>query len=47
MRHSMLEHYNEREPIGLRLSAAMTFFFNVLYFQHHMARWKSTGALSR
>jgi hypothetical protein len=37
MRRSMLEHYNQREPIGLRLSAAMTFFFNVLYFQHHMS----------
>jgi hypothetical protein len=49
MRRSMLDHFNQREPIGLRLSTAMTFFFNVLYFQHHMsriARWKITGALS-
>ena len=49
MRRSLLDYYNHREPIGLRLSAVMTFFFNVLYFQHHMtriARWKTTGVLS-
>ncbi|GAB2604071.1 hypothetical protein GCM10027034_41440 [Ramlibacter solisilvae] len=49
MRRSMLDHYNRREPIGLRLSAFMTFVFNVFYFQHHMtriARWKATGVLS-
>lgn len=49
MRRSMLAHYGQREPIGLRLSAVMTLFFNVLYFQHHMtriARWKTTGELS-
>jgi hypothetical protein len=29
-------HYNEREPIGLYLSGAMTFFFSFLYFQYHL-----------
>lgn len=46
MRRSMLDHYNSIEPIGLRLSGAMTFFFSILYLQHHMtriARWKQTG----
>jgi len=46
MRRSMVNHYNRQGPIGLRLSAVMTFFLNVLYFQHHMtriARGKTTG----
>jgi hypothetical protein len=36
------------EPIGIRLSGAMTFFFNVYYIQYHLtriARWKETGVL--
>jgi len=48
MRRSLLNHYNVAEPVGLRLSAAMTFFFNILYFQHHfsrIAKWKQTGFL--
>lgn len=48
MRRSMLDHYNQAEPIGLRLSAALTFFLSVFYLQHHMTRiagWKQTGAL--
>jgi hypothetical protein len=35
--------------VGLRLSAAMTFFFNILYFQYHLSRiaqWKKTGQFS-
>jgi len=44
-----LEHYyNTVEPIDLRLSGVMTFFFNVVYFQYHMTRiadWKHTGIL--
>lgn len=46
MRKSLLVHYNAVEPIGLRLGLIMTFFFNVLYFQHHLtriARWKEGG----
>jgi hypothetical protein len=44
----MLRYYNSTEPINLRLSAVMTFFFNTLYFQYHMSRiadWKRTGYL--
>jgi GYF domain 2 len=48
MKASMERYYNTTEPINLRLSGIMTFFFNVLYFQYHMTRiadWKRTGAL--
>ena len=49
MRRSMVEYYNTVEPIQLRLSSAMTFFFNLYYLQYHMSRiatWKQTGYLS-
>jgi len=49
MRSSIQRYYNNVEPIGLRLSGVMTFFFNILYFQYHfrrIARWKETGQLS-
>jgi len=49
VRSSMVTYYNSTEPIGLRLSAAMTFFFSTFYFQHHMSRiatWKTTGYLA-
>ena len=49
MRRSMLNYYHFIEPIGLRLSGAMTFFFGILYLQYHMsriARWKQTGFLT-
>jgi len=48
MRTSMESYYNSVEPIGLKLSGVMTFFFSVLYFQHHfsrISRWKQTGFL--
>ncbi len=48
MRASLVRHYNTVEPIGLRLSGVMTFFFSVLYFQYHFSRisaWKKTGIL--
>jgi hypothetical protein len=48
MRSSLVNYYNTVEPIGLRLSGAMTFFFNILYFQYHfhrIAEWKRTGVL--
>jgi hypothetical protein len=38
MRNWMERHYNTVEPIGLRLSGVMTFFFGGLYFQYHMNR---------
>jgi hypothetical protein len=49
MRRSLVGYYNTVEPVGLRLSAAMTFFFNILYFQYHLSRiaqWKKTGQFS-
>jgi hypothetical protein len=48
MRKSIVQYYNTVEPIGLRLSGIMTFFFSVLYFQYHFSRifaWKQTGRL--
>jgi hypothetical protein len=48
MRDAIQEYYNTVEPINLRLSGVMTFFFNVLYFQYHftrIAQWKKTGFL--
>lgn len=35
MKASIEQHFNTVEPIGLQLSAVMTFFFNVIYFQYH------------
>ena len=37
-RASLEEHFNGPEPIGLRLSGIMTFFFGGLYFQYHLNR---------
>jgi hypothetical protein len=48
MRKSIVRYYNTTEPIGLRLSGVMTFFFSILYFQYHFSRiaaWKRTGQL--
>lgn len=36
IRAELQTHYNEREPIGLHLSGAMTFFFSYLYLQYHL-----------
>ncbi len=47
-RRLLEEYYNSVEPIGLRLSGVMTFFFDILYFQYHFTRiadWKRTGFL--
>ena len=38
LRRSLEEHFNGPEPVGLRLSGAMTFFFNTVYFQYHINR---------
>ncbi|MDO8718760.1 MAG: hypothetical protein V4573_16295 [Pseudomonadota bacterium] len=49
IRRSMLDHYNNMEPMQLKLSAAMTFFFSTFYLQYHMtriARWKAGGTLA-
>jgi hypothetical protein len=48
MRRSIQTYYNTVEPIGLKLSGVMTFFFNIYYFQYHFNRitnWKQTGRL--
>jgi GYF domain 2 len=48
MRSAMVEYYNTVEPINLRLSGVMTFFFPIFYFQYHFSRiaaWKRTGYL--
>ena len=36
VRDELLEQYNQREPIHLRLDPAMTFFFSFVYFQYHL-----------
>jgi hypothetical protein len=49
MGRDLQDYYNSTEDIHLRLSGAMIFFFNVLYFQYHfsrIARWKKTGVLA-
>ncbi len=49
MRTSIMTYYNTVEPIGLKLSPIMTFFFNIYYFQYHFQRiatWKKTGVLT-
>jgi len=48
MRDALVEYYNTVEPINLRLSGVMTFFFALFYFQYHFSRianWKKTGYL--
>jgi hypothetical protein len=48
MRASLVRYYNTVEPINLRLSGIMTFFFALYYFQYHFCRiaeWKKTGHL--
>ncbi len=40
MRASLEKHFNTAEPIGLRLSGVMTFFFGGLYFQYHLTKIK-------
>jgi hypothetical protein len=34
IREELLDHYNRREPIGLRLNFLLTFFFSFFYFQY-------------
>jgi len=49
MRSDLEDYYNSVEPINLRLSGVMTFFFAVFYFQHHFSRiaqWKKNGVLA-
>jgi hypothetical protein len=36
LRDTLEKHYNTTEPLGLRLSAVMTFFFGGIYFQYKL-----------
>jgi hypothetical protein len=48
IRSDMEDYYNTIEPINLRLSGVMTFFFAIFYFQYHFSRiaqWKKSGVL--
>ena len=38
LREDLLEHYNRREPIGLRLNWFLSLLFSVIYFQYHLRR---------
>lgn len=38
MREELLEHYNTREPIGLKLNLILTLLFSFAYFQYHLNR---------
>ncbi len=38
MRRELEEFFNGPDPVGLRLSGVMTFFFGGLYFQYHFNR---------
>jgi hypothetical protein len=46
-RESLLQHFNGPEPVGLRLSGVMTFFFGGLYFQYHLNRINAMKAAAR
>ena len=36
LRDTLEQHFNTAEPVGLRLSAVMTFFFGGIYFQYKL-----------
>lgn len=38
IREELLEHYNRREPIGLRLNLVLTILFSFVYFQYQLNR---------
>ena len=38
IREDLLDHYNRREPIGLRLKLVPTALFSFAYFQYHLRR---------
>jgi hypothetical protein len=42
LRDTLEQHYNGPEPMGLRLSAVMTFFFGGIYFQYKLNRINET-----
>lgn len=38
VREELLDHYNRREPVGLRLNLLLTALFSFVYFQYHLNR---------
>ena len=38
IREELLDHYNRREPIGLRLNLILTILFSFVYFQYQLNR---------
>lgn len=38
VREDLLDHYNRREPVGLRLNLVLTLLFSFPYFQYHLRR---------
>jgi hypothetical protein len=38
IREELQDHYNKREPIGLRLNLVLTTLFSFVYFQYHLRR---------
>jgi hypothetical protein len=46
-RASLEEHFNGPEPVGLRLSPVMTFFFGGIYFQYHLNRITELKRMAR
>ncbi|HEX7728316.1 MAG TPA: hypothetical protein VF392_04710 [Terracidiphilus sp.] len=38
IREELLEHYNRREPVGLRLNWFLSLLFSVVYYQYHLRR---------
>jgi hypothetical protein len=38
IREELLDHYNRREPIGLRLNLVLTTLFSFVYFQYQLNR---------
>ncbi len=46
VREDLLEHYNRREPIGLRLNLPWTILLSFVYFQYHLRRIALEKALA-
>jgi hypothetical protein len=38
IREELLDHYNRKEPVGLRLNVILTALFSFVYFQYHLNR---------
>jgi hypothetical protein len=43
MRSDIEEYYAMLNPVGLNLSAVMTFFFSAAYFQYHLQEMRETA----